>query len=287
VEYDLMAPYARLAAGVPLVLTQHDAGTISFFHSYFREMAGWGKFARVGEWLRRVRFEREALARFDRVVVCTEPDARRLARVAAAERIRVVPTGVDLDEFAPGAAPATPTLVFVGHYPHFPNEDAAVFFARRVLPRVRQARPDVRFLAVGSSPTPAVMALGREPGVIVTGTVPSVAPFLRQAAVFVAPLRLGQGIKGKILEAFAAGVPVVATPCAADGLGARAGVELELASSPRAFASVVAALLSDEGRRRRLGEAGRAFARRAWSWPALAPRLGGVYEELVGREART
>ena len=283
VEYDLMAPYGRLVSRLPTVLTQHDVGTISFFQSYFREMAGWRKFGQVLPWVRRVAFERRAMRWFNRIIVMTEPDAHRLARIAPAQRIRVAPTGVDLSHFdAPRAAPVAPTIVFIGHYPHYPNEDAVLYFAREMLPRIRAARPDVRFLVVGSSPTPAVVALGRQPGVIVTGTVEDVKPFLAQAVVFVAPLRMGQGIKGKILEAFAMGVPVVATSRAADGLDACAGRDLIVADRPAAFAAEVLALLGDATRAGALGEAGREAARRGYDWTRLAGRLGAVYDELIG-----
>lgn len=282
VEYDLMAAYARLAEGFPRVLTQHDAGTISFFHSYFREMSGFKKFLRVGTWLKRVAFERRAMSWFDRVVVCTEPDAVRMSRIMPAERLRVVPTGVDLSEFAAAPRRESPeTLVFVGHFPHYPNEDAALHFAREIWPRVEAARPGARLVLVGSDPTPAVSALAARPNVIVTGTVPSVAPYLAQATLFVAPLRLGQGIKGKILEAFAAGVAVVASPCAADGLGVRHGRELLIASGPRRFAAAVVSLLENPARRAALSAAGFDFVRDRYSWPALAEGLAAVYGELA------
>ena len=284
-EFDLMALYARRLAGVPRVWTQHDAGSIAFFGSYFREMAGWRKLLQVGEWRRRVAFVRRAAGWFDRVVVMTPTDRDRLARIVPVRKIRVVPTGVETAHFSSAAgAPAErgPCLVYVGHYPHYPNEDAAVFFCREIWPRVFKARPDARFFAVGSSPTPAVRRLERDvPGVTVTGTVDDVKPYLERAAVFVAPVRLGEGIKGKILEAMAAGLPVVATRRSLRGLELEPGRDVLAADRPADFAALVLNLLEDAPRRREFGERGRALARRRYEWSVLAPRLGDVYDEAL------
>lgn len=284
VEYDLMAPYGRLVEDRPVMLTQHDVGTISFFQSYFREMAGWRKFTRVPTWLRRVAFERRAMRWYRRVVVMTEPDKKRLSRIMPAARVRVCPTGVDLAHFeGERRAPAAPTLVFLGHYPHYPNEDAALHLADDIVPRIRARRPDLRVVLVGSSPTPRVDALAARPGFVVTGTVEDVKPFLAQGSVFVAPLRMGQGIKGKILEAWALGLPVVATPRAADGLEAAPGRDLLVAREPESFAARVLELLDDPARAAALGAAGREAARRTYGWDALAGRVAAVYEELIAR----
>ncbi|MDE2491335.1 MAG: glycosyltransferase, partial [Elusimicrobia bacterium] len=173
-------------------------------------------------------------------------------------------------------------LVYVGHYPHYPNEEAVVRFCRRILPRIRRRRPDATFAIVGSSPTEAVLRAAREtPGVSVTGTVPDVRPHLAEAAVFVAPIRLGRGIKGKVLEAFAMGLPVVASPLAAEGLGARPGRELLAARGDAAFADAVVALLDSPARRAELGAAGRRFAVERCDWNRLAQGLGDVYDELL------
>ncbi|MEQ1918100.1 MAG: glycosyltransferase family 4 protein, partial [Elusimicrobiota bacterium] len=283
VEFDLMAAYGRDLPGVAKVLTQHDMGGVSFFGSYFREMSGWGKLARVPEWLRRVRFTRAVLGDYDRVVVMTEPDRRALLRLAPNAAARVVSTGVDL-EFFRRRAPSRPgvRLVYLGHYPHYPNEDAALHMLRDILPRVRARAPQAEFLAVGSDPTEALLreaALAQ--GTTVTGTVPDVRSHLSDATVFVAPVRLGRGIKGKILEAFAMGVPVVASPLAAAGIDATAGRDLLVAGGPEDFAAAVVRLLESESLRRELGENGRLAATRGYDWRTLSRGLGEVYDELL------
>jgi glycosyltransferase involved in cell wall biosynthesis len=290
-EFDLTALYARRLAGVPRVWTQHDAGSIAFFGSYFREMAGWKKFLQVGEWRRRVAFVRQAGTWFDRVVVMTQTDRLRLARVIPAGKIRAISTGVETAHFAPapgqraGGASA-PAVVYVGHYPHYPNEDAVVYFCRKVWPAIRRERPDARFFAVGSSPTPAVRRLEADlPGVTVTGTVDDVKPYLHGAAVFVAPIRLGEGIKGKILEALAAGLPVVATRRALRGLELAPGRDVLAADTPAQFAAQTLRLLASPDLREELGRRGLELARGRYEWSVLAPQLGDLYDEVLAQRA--
>jgi glycosyltransferase involved in cell wall biosynthesis len=215
----------------------------------------------------------------------TPADRVRLARVIPARKIQVVPTGVDPAHFSPsGGEPAesAPRLVYVGHYPHYPNEDAVLYFCRKIWPAILKARPDARFFAVGSSPTPAVRSLARDvPGVTVTGTVDDVKPYLEGATVFVAPIRLGEGIKGKILEAFSCGLPVVATRRSLRGLDLVPGRDALAADRPAAFAAQVLRLLESAPLRRELGRRGQELARGRYEWPALASRLGDVYDEVL------
>jgi glycosyltransferase involved in cell wall biosynthesis len=280
-EYELTALAAENVRGPARVLTLHDLG------EFRREDHGRAAAARRRERARRAAFLRRVCRSFDRVVVMTEPDRRRLLALAPRARADAAPTGVDLDAFAARRAePALepPTLAFVGHYPHYPNEDALIWFLREAWPRVRAARPDARFLAIGSSPTEAVRrAADAAGGVEVTGTVESVRPWLAAAHVFVAPLRLGEGIKGKVLEAFSVGVPVIATPLAARGLGARSGRELVTAGTAREFADAALALLGDPARRGRLAAEGRRFAERRYDWRECAGRLGDVYDRALAR----
>ena len=286
-EFDLTALYARRLTGVPRIWTQHDAGSIAFFGSYFREMAGWRKLLQVGEWRRRVAFVRQAGTWFDRVVVMTPTDRVRLSHVIPAGKIRSISTGVETAYFTPPTEPrpeAPPRVVYVGHYPHYPNEDAVLFFCRKVWPAIRQARPDARFFAVGSSPTPAVRRLETDlPGVTVTGTVDDVKPYLQSATVFVAPIRLGEGIKGKILEALATGLPVVATRRALRGLELAPGRDVLAADSPSEFAAQTLRLLGSPDLCRELGRRGLELARSRYEWSVLAPQLGDLYDEVLAR----
>jgi len=230
IEFDLMAPYVhfvrRCAPELPCILTHHDLGAISLFRSYFREMASWRRFLRLDDWRNRVRFTKTVTQEFDFTVVLTEADRKRVSRFVDPRKVRVVPTGVDLEHYSecPPRSERDPlSVVYVGHYPHYPNEDAALWFAEKILPLVWKREPEARFIVAGSEPAEKILALSRDPRITVTGTVPDVMPYEKKAMVMAAPLRLGLGIKGKILEGMACGTPVVSTTLANEGIGAADG----------------------------------------------------------------
>jgi len=283
VEFLQMAAYARFVEGASTVLTEHDLSHLSFFHSYFREWTGLKRWLRIGDWLRTRRFHSEACARFHRVVVLTPEDRGRLERVLPPERISLIPTCVDLDRFSfrpEGNAAREFDTAYVGHYPHFPNEDAALWFCTELLPLIRRKRPGSKTLLIGSSPTERIRALAGA-DVEVTGTVPEVGPQLDRARVFVAPVRLGFGIKGKVLEAFSRGLPVVATSVVQRGIPeSRPGEDLLVADSPRDFAAAVCRVLEDSGLRERLTANGRALVERHYSWDRSCDSLMRLYEGL-------
>jgi len=288
-EFDLMAPYVGAAKlenpRLPCVLTHHDLSALSFFSSYFREMSGWSKWRRLGDWRRRVTATKELCRRFDAVITVSDADRRRMGRWVPLERVSSVPTGVDLEHFSggpPRQEREPDSLAYVGHYPHYPNEEAVLRFAAEIWPRIKAARPQAKFYVVGSYPTKKIMALAeRDAGIIVTGTVPDVKPYEARAMVLVAPLKLGYGIKGKILEAMAMGAPVVSTTCANEAVRAEAGRHLLIADSPRKFARETLRLLEDEELWRRISAAGREFVEQNHDWSSRAKGIGEVYRALL------
>lgn len=166
-------------------------------------------------------------------VVCSQRELEQLHRIAPGARVQVVENGVDTAFFAPQSArsEAGRQIVFVGTMDYYPNVEAATSFANRVWPEVREKLPDSRLLIVGANPTPAVSALGGIPGVTVTGTVPDVRPYYHDALAAIVPLRTGGGTRLKILEAMAAGVPVVSTILGAEGLAVTPGSDILIADA--------------------------------------------------------
>jgi glycosyltransferase involved in cell wall biosynthesis len=196
-----------------------------------------------------------------------------------------VGNGVDMEYFRPaaGAPPARPpSVVLTGTMDYAPNADAACFFARDVLPRLRARLPDLRFHIVGRDPTRAVRALAAEPGVEVTGAVADVRPYLARAAAAVAPLRVARGIQNKVLEAMAMGVPIVATSAALAGLGAEPGDGARRAEDAEAFAREIDALVTDPVWRRHCAAAARAHVERHHRWEDQGARLLEVLRGVDG-----
>jgi glycosyltransferase involved in cell wall biosynthesis len=228
------------------------------------------------------RQERRVLSLADAAVVFTEHDRQTLARKRpASTEIVTIPLGWDVPP-APldpvGGDP--PTLLFVGAYRHPPNLGAALTLAQDILPLVQQTHPGVTLDIVGESPPPELKALASA-SVRVTGDVPSVMPYLDRAAVVVAPIAIGGGMRVKVLEALAAGKAVVASSRAVQGLTARDGEHLVVADGHVETAAAIVDLIEHVEARRRLGEAARAWALRELTWSAMADR----YDELYGRLA--
>src|SRR6185436_3795466 len=200
--------------GVPKVLDFVDVDSALWRASAARRMPPLSWLQRL-EARRLARFEIETVRRFDHALFVSAAEARDFGRRAGDPPVAVVGNGVDLDAFAlRNGTPVAPEIVFTGTMDYFPNVDAVQYLSASILPRVRDAVPAARFTIVGRNPTRAVRRLAREPEVTVTGAVPDVRPYLARAAVAVAPMRIARGVQNKVLEAMAAGVPVVATSVA-------------------------------------------------------------------------
>lgn len=201
-------------------------------------------------------WEARVAADFDATLLVSGDEAKLLqTRVPAArDRIGAFENGVDAEYFSPERAYPDPYpaegrgIAFTGAMDYWPNVDAVVWFAERIFPAVREAVPSAQFTVVGSRPAEAVLRLARQPGVIVTGGVPDVRPYLAHAACAVAPLRIARGVQNKVLEAMAMACPVVASPQAAEGIRAEAGRDYWLAPDEAAFAAAVIDRLRAGGR---------------------------------------
>ncbi|MFN3165861.1 MAG: glycosyltransferase [Phycisphaeraceae bacterium] len=228
---------------------------------------------------------------FDAVTVISEHEAERYRQhVGTAHTPVVVGNGVALDRFYP--APRSerervqPVLTFTGVMSYKPNADAAAWFARRVMPRVRAAVPDARFDIVGQSPGPAVRALDELPGVRVVGAVIDTAAYLRRSAAAVAPMKLAPGVQNKVLEAMACGLAVVCSSHAAAGIDAEPGRHLLVADNEADTAAHCVRLLLHTGYRDEVGADARQRIEQRYRWhAALAPMMDLIAPVLSEHEA--
>jgi polysaccharide biosynthesis protein PslH len=228
------------------------------------------------------RLERECVSQADAVLACSSVDAEQL-RALGAKRVHVVPNGVKLPEFAHRAATGGDDLVFVGSMDWWPNEDAVLRLAREVWPLVSSALAPGKLMVVGRSPPASVRALEGE-GVVVTGSVPSVAPHLAKALATAIPLRAGSGTRLKVLEAAAAGVPVVATRLAVEGLPVVEGQHVLLAESAQEFADALRRLRNDPDLCAKLAQNARDMAE-AFAWDGIGQGLGELYQSASSEPA--
>jgi O-antigen biosynthesis protein len=281
-EYTQMGCYADRAFGIPTLVTKHEVDFAACGRRASREKSLFAKARWFYNYLQVLDRETRLLKDIDTVVCMTDSDAAELRKFHTGTPVEVINTGVDLDYFSPPTEPATePRLVFVGAYQHSPNVEAMVYFCSEILPRIRLQIPGTTMTIAGSGPPPAILSLTEIPGVEVTGFVPDIRPHMARAAVYIVPLRLGVGIRGKILEAWGMAMPVVATSVACAGLRYEHGKNLLVADSPQLFASSVVTLLKDAQLRGRLGSAGRKAAEAYYGWEAAAGRLDALYRSLI------
>lgn len=256
------------------------------------DSAKWKSYAQQHRWpasvfyareaRRLLAFERKVAATVEATLFVTRQEAAMLCAAApdCASRIASIDNGVDSHYFSPEHALASPfprgerPIVFTGAMDYWPNVDAVVWFAREVLPRLRESDARVRFHIVGMRPNAAVRALA-SPSIDVTGRVGDVRPYLRHASVVVAPLRVARGIQNKVLEAMAMARPVVTTSATAAALAARPGRELDVADSATAFADAVRALM-EPVRGDAMGRAARDRVLADFQWSARLARLDAL-----------
>ncbi len=230
------------------------------------------------------RLEQSVCRRVDHIIAVSETDAGLLRALATGTPVTVVPNGISAHLYSqPAAEPVDlekPALVFTGKMDYRPNIDAALWFGQEVLPLVRQELPNAHFYVVGQSPHPRLNVLRGQCGVTLTGLVPEVLPYLQAASVFVVPLRMGSGTRLKVLEAMAAGCPIVSTTIGVQGLAIKDGQEVMIADTAKEFARSVVRLYRDSEQASLLGEKARAFVQARYDWSVLLPRLRAVYREL-------
>ncbi len=283
VEDNAMAAY-RYRTQTPAVLAEYEVRRPR--RPDWRKLAGQGAARRLLDeldWQRWSRYQKSAWARFDRIEVFTQRDAETIGEMAPELRARVSvnPFGVMAPPAADPAREQEGETIFVGNYTHAPNVDAALWLGREIMPRLRRLRPGVQLNVVGIYPPDEVLALGG-PDIVVTGPVPQIEPWIERAAVVLAPLRIGGGMRMKVLHTMAMGKAVVTTPRGAEGLEIGGHhPPLVVAEDADALASAVAALLADAERRRRLGAEARAFVLEHFSPDAHVRRLEATYAALL------
>ena len=258
------------------------------------------------------RYEGWLVHQFDRVLITSQADRQALyklgmqasaqlsrseqasATIDLADRLAILPNGVDLDCFSPAGDERQPaTVVFSGKMSYHANVSTALHLVQDIMPHVWRQCPWVNVQIVGKDPPPIIQALDtanvahkrthceQQGSVTVTGTVPALQPYLRQATLAVAPVVYGAGIQNKVLEAMACGTPVIASSQAASGMYARPIQDLLIADKPEQFANQILYLLQDPQRRQQLGAAGYTYVARHHAWPRIVSNLEKIYQAAI------
>jgi polysaccharide biosynthesis protein PslH len=280
---DFLAPSLNFPSRlpVPCVLFQHNV-----------ESSLWQRRAATGahpvrklfygiEAAKMTAYERRTLSQFHHIIAVSEYDRQQMLAMDARCDISVVPTGVDTKKFlmAPPSAMTPPRIVFTGSMDWEPNIDAMEFFCAQVWPKVLAEFPDAVFQIVGRTPLARVQRLASN-SVVVTGSVPSVIDYLRDATIVVVPLRVGGGTRLKIYEAMAMGKALISTSIGAEGLTFQSGRDLLLADDAASFAAAILLLLRDNQLRWKLEQAAAQLASQ-FDWSLIARQFRDVLEKVL------
>lgn len=231
------------------------------------------------------RHEARLMTQFDQIITVTEQDAHALHFSDAAPRapIQTIPICIDPAATHPITLdPCSRDIIFLGSMLYPPNVDGVLWFANEILPRIRAKAPETRFYIVGARPAASIVALGQsDPRIIVTGYVADATPYLEQSAVFLVPLRAGGGMRVKILDAWARGLPIVTTSLGCEGIEVVPNENLLVADSPASFASAVLQLLNDPPRAQALARSGRAWVESHYAWRSIYTAFDRIYPPSV------
>jgi glycosyltransferase involved in cell wall biosynthesis len=272
-------------SGARVVLDAHNA-------EYVLQESAARASARQGSWIgamysgvqaRRLRsYERDVCRAVDGVIAVSEEDERALQALAPEARTVVVPNGVDASYYQPGPRQTDgATALFIGKLDYRPNLDAIEWLADAIWPRVLAVRPDARLLVVGRDPHPRLSRLRARPGIELVGPVPDERPWFDRSDALLVPARMGGGVRLKVVQALAMGVPIVATDQAVTGVGLQDGGSFLRANTADAFAAQIVCLFGDAALRACLAAAGRAIAVSIWDWSVILPRLDAFYDQIL------
>jgi sugar transferase (PEP-CTERM/EpsH1 system associated) len=280
---DFLTPSVNLPRLEQSLLFQHNVETMIWRRyaqtaadplrrAYFRIQAG-----------RMFRYERRVCRAVRHVVAVSDADAELMRALFGLREVSAVPTGVDVELFAPpetSPPPPASDLVFVGSMDYLPNIDGVLYFAREILPRIRRRRPHCTLTVAGRAPDASIVTLAQaDPGIRVTGTVEDVRPYLWSSAVSIVPLRIGGGTRLKIYESMASATAVVSTTIGAEGLTVHPPADIRIADTPEAFAAECLQLLENPAERQAVAQAGRRLVAERFSWEQVSRQFEQILEQ--------
>lgn len=268
-------------SATPVVLFQHNVETMLWRRMASTEKHALRKLSYGIEARKMGAYETRTLRKFGHVIAVSENDRSGMLTLAPGCAITVVPTGVDTEKYqaAPSVSGDSPLIVFTGSMDWEPNIDAVEYFSSEIFPTVLAAVPAARFQIVGRNPHPRVRKLASD-AIEVTGTVPSVAEYLRHATVVIVPLRIGGGTRLKIFEAMAMRKALVSTSIGAEGLDVTSGKDCILADDAASFARAILTVLQNASLRRTYEDNAAALAAR-YDWSQIAVRFAGALREAI------
>lgn len=266
--------------GVKKILMPHDAEHL-IYGQILDEAEGLLSRVKAWLWWKKVcAYQKQVYPFFDRCIVVSERDKEGLLELSSNIKAEVLPSGVDTDFFYPlPAEQKRDALIFTGVMNTWSNVDAVTYFVEDIFPLVQKGIPSIKLFIVGKKPSAAVRKLASR-HIIVTGEVDDIRPYLREASVFVAPFRIGTGLKHKLLEAMAMGIPVVSTTLGANGIKARDGEEIILADNAEEFSAACINIHKNIELRERIARNAMLLVKERYNWERIGCAMEDILEDV-------
>ena len=280
-DFLIMTQYVHHIKNVPTIYTEHDMSILDFNQSFHdRDVPDNESFF---YWKKLVDYEKEILNKFNSVIVLTKRDKKLIEEFNKNIKANIIPTGVDINFFKPKYGDSDEqALVFVGHYRHYPNADAIIYFVNEIYNDILKILPNLKLYIVGSGVTKDVLSLAKSnKNIVITGEVEDVGVYLQKPNIFVAPVRLGGGIKGKVLEAMACGIPVVATKEAIDGIDYDVKDCSLICNNKQEFVKNVVKLSKNKSLYDELSYNSRKLVETYYDWYKIADSLNNFYSRVL------
>lgn len=287
-EYSVMGQYLYKNMGInpktKRIVSCHE----SYSYARHKVLKTYGLFSKKGfsallDMYRLKKYEISMYKNADLVLTLTEEEKARLLKHDPELRIEVVPHGTDTDffYFAP-IYEREQCVAYLGNYQHDPNRDAVIYFINEIWPKVKRAIPGIKFYVIGRKPTKDMMKASKiDSEIIITDELEDVREYLKRARVFIAPIRLGGGFRGKILEAMSMGIPIVATSIASEGLTASNNENIMIADDPENFVENITLLFRDEKKYKFFSENSRRIVEENYSYKKVVEKLENVIKKVV------
>jgi sugar transferase (PEP-CTERM/EpsH1 system associated) len=269
----------------PKIIAPHDCVSLRWYEHFKKSGNIFSKLMYGIYWIEAKHFESKIYRKFEGCVVVAPRDREALMSHVPELDIFVIPNGVDCEFFKPEAIGVdSRDIIFTGNMSYPPNVDAVLFFYKQIFPHIRKVMPDVKFYVVGSSPIEEIKELDKDDNVVVTGYVEDIRSYVYRSAVYICPIRFGTGIKNKILEAMAMGIPVVATSKSIDGIEVTPGENILVADDPVEFGEKTLRLLKDKELRVKIAKDARKLVEKKYSWERAVEEFEEVYRRAISKK---
>lgn len=280
-EYLHMSQYVPAEYSGKLVLTEHQLHFFSRMRDFLNERFLIKKFEALLSALKGMIYEIKACEKFDKVITMTQQEKRIFKAYLPYLNVESVPMGVDINIFESANDTAEKTdILYLGFFRHYPNVDAVLYFYKDILPLIKRKLAEVTFNIVGYAPPGEILKISGN-GINVVGYVKDIRPYLDEAKVFIMPIRLGTGMRGKLFEAWAMKKAVISTSIGCEGVDVEDGRDILIADKPKDFAEKTIELIKNARLRRILGENARAKTVSLYNWDTITEKIEDIYKKLL------